>query len=387
MIGDILQGRYHIVDKLGFGGYSTLWLAQDSQRCQYVAVKVGVASSRPHETQILRELSAPVPVSSTAVKPSITIGQELIPVLLDEFECNLHKASYSRLFPIEVARAISAGLALAVAFIHSRGYIHGDIHLRNILAKLPSSFDGLSVEQFYEKYGKPETVLISRCDGGTLPPNIPAQAVLPLNLGKAAWDFTLADAQVLLSDFGEAFASTESRCGKECHTPLAMRPPEARFEPQKPLTYAADIWSLGVSMWEIIGMKAIFSSEFTTADEITAQQIDVLGPMPSDWWEKWEEKDQFFNPRQCPKEGRHAWPAMDEAFQEGVQKYRQKNPHMGVFDEKEAAAVLDLIRRILVFKPEQRLTIEEVLATEWMAKWALSDFKRTTRANFASKVQ
>jgi hypothetical protein len=29
MVGDMLKDRYHIVDKLGFGGYSTVWLAQD----------------------------------------------------------------------------------------------------------------------------------------------------------------------------------------------------------------------------------------------------------------------------------------------------------------------------------------------------------------------
>lgn len=31
MIDGILHGRYHIVDKLGHGGYATIWLAYDTQ--------------------------------------------------------------------------------------------------------------------------------------------------------------------------------------------------------------------------------------------------------------------------------------------------------------------------------------------------------------------
>lgn len=30
MIGDMLNQRYRVVDKLGFGGYSTIWLAVDT---------------------------------------------------------------------------------------------------------------------------------------------------------------------------------------------------------------------------------------------------------------------------------------------------------------------------------------------------------------------
>lgn len=85
--------------------------------------------------------------------------------------------------------------------------------------------------------------------------------------------------RVILSDFGEAFSPEECRLGKDSHTPLAMRPLGARFEPQVALSYSADIWSLAVAIWEILGMKAIFSSEFTTPDEVVSIHIDVLGPI------------------------------------------------------------------------------------------------------------
>jgi serine/threonine protein kinase len=37
-------------------------------------------------------------------------------------------ASYNRLFQLEVARALSAQLVLAVEYVHSQGFVHGDLH-------------------------------------------------------------------------------------------------------------------------------------------------------------------------------------------------------------------------------------------------------------------
>ena len=54
-----------------------------------------------------------------------------------------------------------------------------DIHLSNILVELPSTFNHLSVTEFYEKYGEPETVPITQQNGEPLPPNVPPKAVLP----------------------------------------------------------------------------------------------------------------------------------------------------------------------------------------------------------------
>lgn len=111
MVGDVLHDRYHIVDKLGFGGYSTVWLARGTRLQRYVAVMINTANCLPRETKVLKALSAPLPLSSP-VHPR----RGLIPVVLDEFkvrgpngehtcytvapgQCNLREISFSRLFP------------------------------------------------------------------------------------------------------------------------------------------------------------------------------------------------------------------------------------------------------------------------------------------------
>ncbi|OJJ43572.1 hypothetical protein ASPZODRAFT_161490 [Penicilliopsis zonata CBS 506.65] len=365
MIDDLLHERYRIVDKLGFGGYSTVWLAQDTQLMRYVAVKVNTADSLPHETTVLKALSAP-----SFIHP----GHGLVPSLLDEFR--VEEISFSRLFPLKFARALSYRLAQAVAYTHSRNCVHGDIHLSNILIRLPSSFDQLSISQLYEQYGEPDTVLITRCDGGPVPPNAPAKAVVPLFLGKYAEKFSLSDAHLLLlCDFGEAFSpATNPRLGKDCHTPPAFRAPEAKFEPQSPLTYSMDIWSLATAIWEIMGMKAIFSTDFVPDDEIVSQHVDVLGPMPSEWWQTWKGRSRFFHENGSPTEAykENRWPCLKGSFEVCIQKWRQKI--RDEIQEDEKAAFLDLMRHMLSFRPQDRPTAAEVLLSDWMVKWASPDY-------------
>lgn len=57
----------------------------------------------------------------------------------------------------------------------------------------------------------------------------------------------LAEARILLSDFGEAFPYPKE-LKYTSRTPLVIRPPEARFEPENPLSFQSDIWSLACTI-------------------------------------------------------------------------------------------------------------------------------------------
>lgn len=245
-----------------------------------------------------------------------------------------------------------------------------------MLVKSPPEFDILSIEELQEKYGKPELVPITRCDGGPLSRNVPQSAALSIPISKKAGDFELRDTQIILSDFGEAFSASSPRLGKDCHIPLAFRAPEAYFEPEAPLSLASDIWSLGRAIWDIIGMQAVVSSDFMSETEVVAQYIDVLGQMPSKWWDNWGKRSDHFDENQQRLNTRMAcWTSMEHAFEAGVQSHR-KDLNMGEFGEEETTAILKLMRQMLAYRPQDRPTAEEILHSEWMIKWAVPELER-----------
>lgn len=105
---------------------------------KYVAIKVGVADGGSRETETLNR------ISSSMVEPG-ELGSSLVPRVLDRFDvdgpngthpclvtrparCSLvgaaEAAGYGP-FQLRVARSLSAQLAIAVAYIHKLGYVHG----------------------------------------------------------------------------------------------------------------------------------------------------------------------------------------------------------------------------------------------------------------------
>jgi serine/threonine-protein kinase SRPK3 len=78
-IGDqYLDGRYEVVHKLGYGSYSTVWLAKDHLETRYVALKILIAAAfeKSSESKILRVLSSGKPDHQ---------GRAYVSSLLDEF--------------------------------------------------------------------------------------------------------------------------------------------------------------------------------------------------------------------------------------------------------------------------------------------------------------
>ena len=106
-----------------------------------------------------------------------------------------------------------------------------DIHVGNILIDFPSSLDARSIPQLEREYGEPFTGPIERCDGKPLSPGgFSTHDTEAICSGKQAKEFTLADAPLVLSEFGEDICITApARIIQQEHTIYAEASREVQF--------------------------------------------------------------------------------------------------------------------------------------------------------------
>ncbi|GKZ37239.1 hypothetical protein AbraIFM66950_008696 [Aspergillus brasiliensis] len=416
-VGDELnEGRYRLVHKLGYGGYSTIWLARDLRMSKYVAVKVIIAfaSGDTEEPDLLRNLRA------SSERP----GGDIVRPLLDEFwvagpngrhKClvtpparmSLFEAKESSsigLFQPKVAQSIIAQLIRGVAFLHSQKIVHGgmwflrtlscavwltpyqDIHLGNILVEFRKPIDTLSTPELYLRYGEPESEPVIRDDGKALSNSVPAKAFLELWCGIESNELPLGEEKISLCDFGVSFNPYRtSQYSSE--TLVFLRPPETRFS-DKPLSFSSDIWILACTIWEISGTRPLFEVFLPSNDWVTREQVEVFGILPSEWWKKWDKRSEWFNEegelklnRENMSKGttRNAW---EVRFNHSIQEPRAK-AGLETMTVEEKSAFEAMIWSMLRYEPEERATAEQLMQSEWMTGWGLPALKESLRITSA----
>lgn len=131
-LGDRLHdGRYTIVQNLGFGSSSTVWLASDQKQQELVAVKIKTAdsTSKSQEVAILEQLrghSLIRRVLDSFIENSPN-GAHLC-LVMEPASCSLTQSKslvFHQLLDLPTARAIVADLVLTVQILHGQGIVHG----------------------------------------------------------------------------------------------------------------------------------------------------------------------------------------------------------------------------------------------------------------------
>ncbi|KZV92420.1 kinase-like protein [Exidia glandulosa HHB12029] len=180
-IGDTFaDGRYLVVRKLGWGHFSTVWLAEDTKTNRHVALKVVKSASRYTETALdeikllqrtISSSSAPppssgsLPTSSPLPLPNSPLATSTTPhpgrahiiALLDHFRhrgphgyhicmvfevlgeslLGLIRRHQSRGVPLPLVRQIAKQVLMGLEYLHERcGMVHTDVKPENVLVAI-----------------------------------------------------------------------------------------------------------------------------------------------------------------------------------------------------------------------------------------------------------
>ncbi|XP_054472347.1 SRSF protein kinase 1b isoform X2 [Anoplopoma fimbria] len=156
-IGDLFHGRYHVIRKLGWGHFSTVWLAWDIQEKRFVAMKV-VKSAEHYTETALDEIKLLKSVRNT--DPSDP-SREKVVQLLDDFKISgmngthvcmvfevlgyhllkwIIKSNYQGL-PLPCVKSIIQQVLQGLDYLHTKcKIIHTDIKPENILLTVNESY-------------------------------------------------------------------------------------------------------------------------------------------------------------------------------------------------------------------------------------------------------
>jgi serine/threonine-protein kinase SRPK3 len=148
-IDDVLQNRYRIVNKLGYGAYGTIWLVEDLDSGRCAALKVLAAeadkdsdSEVKSEVAILRHLKR----RQLNADSDGSDGQEFLMEFFDDFKVEgpngIHQCIVTEVlgpsigtdvdeiydeewYPIEIAKMLVTQVIRGVAYLHTCGVVHG----------------------------------------------------------------------------------------------------------------------------------------------------------------------------------------------------------------------------------------------------------------------
>ncbi|KAK1812518.1 hypothetical protein LTR12_013104 [Friedmanniomyces endolithicus] len=393
-LGDTLGGRYRILHKLGSGGLSTTWLARDTVGECYNALKILKAEDTVASTELrtlqklakcqpddcgrhhIRDLAAHFTLQGPNGQHNCLVTDVAGPSLSGLYNVIGHGYNAgSRRLRVDIARNAMRQVVEAVHFLHSQQICHGDLTLPNVLLKL-KPIDDWTETEIFARLGTPSTTKLVAAPGVNIGDSAPRYVVEPAGMPNAKY----LTHDVLLVDFGEAFPFDSPPKSEDFGIPIMYRAPETIFESK--LSPASEAWSLGCVLFEIRAGYPLFASVMGGRNEILMQMVQMKGKLPEPWWGSWEKRSTYFddNGKPLDEETDGTSTALDCSLERMIADIGTMDEEKAFFGSEvsileakgtkvppdEAESMRDFLEGALKWKPEERLSVAQMLRHPWI---------------------
>ncbi|KAH7308445.1 serine/threonine protein kinase, partial [Stachybotrys elegans] len=353
--------RYRIAQKIGWGGFSTVWLARDLEEQRYVALKACVGTEKPLESNEVRILKM------LQQKEKGQPGRENIIELYDAFIIQgpngfhdiiitelvmpLYGYGCTGFLPKVAARQLMTGFS----YLHEQGVIHGDPHSGNLGIAIPE-LQQFDEEDIADNIGGPSITAVVPHDPhfprDTTPPYIAdvEDIVRFLETKKALPPQETSVFKIL--DFGQAYLEHELVKEAPVCVPSGSRPPEVivHFMSEGKAgsfwSKESEIWTVGCMAASIMGVSLGIGSGLMSGyleDELY-RALRLGGPPAKDWRAFWDFEDY-----------RQKKPELPSLSQEEEWKNLEK-------DDDDTKAFLGLVQKMVVTEPSERSSLSSLLS-------------------------
>ncbi|KAH6903328.1 kinase-like domain-containing protein [Coprinopsis sp. MPI-PUGE-AT-0042] len=385
-LGDAFNnGRYTVVNKLGHGSFSTVWLVRDEAQGSLASLKIITADASKYtsgtELDVFRRSAA-----------CSGEGKRFILQFLDSFFhegpngkhlCVVTEVSGPPLatnllaygpegvedLEPEFAGTFVWQLVQGLEYLHSCGIVHGDLHLGNILYHLPGLSTLKSPDDIEKYFGAPTTLAITLRKGRSSlfnVPHLPRFVVYPAHYTHF-YEQLFADpslAELRICDFSESSLFDPATLvphgtKRKLNCPDTHLAPEVIFDDL--VSPASDIWALGNSMHQIMdgggteGRSAIEGESECSMDEILCRMVHAFGSkLPDRWWNAWEKRTEYFDDQ-------GQWVVDPGMFRPRQLLLGRGMYRPSFFPGGTKEAFVEVLRRIFVYEPVERLTAAELV--------------------------
>lgn len=413
VIGDSFRdGQYSVVHKLGYGGFSTVWLARDHRAERYVALKIlSAAGSRcVNEIAIQRYIRA----------LGMSFDDLSITKIIDRFSFRGPNGRHTCLV-LEVAgpslnfldkhslklrpdsvRDLAAQVAGVVRKLHTNDIAIGDLSTDNILLKV-KNLSSWSEEEIYQRFGEPEaSEACPTREGESLSSHAPRYQYDHIHFG---WcDLDVLEPNVTVADMNEAvYTGSNPALHSQAESSAANRvyaAPEWWFGVNQKHTKASDIFALACIFFELRTASPLLPA-YAMTDGAEVIQL-LLGEAPQEWKDLQNDRDEdqqveLLSHEECGSESldiklaavgkwepwhymtseqrkQHFFDTYDEEERNdpdkdiNIERDSSTRPPPARLSDEEHHDLKDLLSRMLTYLPEERITIEEVLQHPWLNK-------------------